>query len=262
MFLTVSFSFKSNVQVLKFSDQLSNEESTKVLAKLEEKMKQGRKLYLFHLEHFQNQDDTAKSKIVHLIKFCFQQNLNLALCLPQKSWSIYSSGSLALAKMFNTEAEGLLYLETISARTDATLLSFDEVKIKETDELVRKYEIFHKPDVLDPYHLKNMSQIYSLTPTVEAIENLEKATIDISKRRESIVRLELQCEKMSQQALEMTISRNKALKETEFALRQKQIQALEDVQLSHQKILYEKISELRRELEMVNAALSNTPVKL
>ncbi len=259
--MPVSFSFKNNVQVLRFSEQLSNEESSQVLAKLEEKIKQGRKLFLFHLEQFQNQDEVAKSKIVHLIKFCFQQNLSLALCLPQKSWPIYSSGSLALAKMFNTESEGLLYLDTLHARVEDKALSFDEIKVKETEELLKKYELFQKPNELDPYHLKNMDQIYAYTPTIESIENLEKATIDISRRKENIVRLEAQCEQISKQALEMSITRNKAIKEPEFVLKQNQIQLREASLLSAQKNLTQRLSDLQKELDGIEMDLNKLPAK-
>ena len=259
--MAVSFSFKSNVQVLKFSEQLSHEESTQVLMKLEEKMKQGRKLFLFHLEQFQNHDDASKSKIIHLIKFCFQQNLNLALCLPQKSWSVYSSGSLALAKMFNTEAEGLLYLETLAARTEDKPLTVNESKKKDTDELLKKYEIFYKPDELDPYHLKNMNQIYSFTPTIEAIESLEKATIDISKRKENIQRLEKQCDQMAQEAIEISNARNHALKENEFSLRQKEIDSREATLVSYQNSLTQKIAHLQKEIEEVKVAIGKTAIR-
>ncbi len=259
--MAISFAFKNNVQVLKFSELLSHEESTQVLMKLEEKVKQGRKLFLFHLEQFQNQDEASKTKIIHLIKFCIQQNLNVALCLPQKSWSIYSAGSLALAKMFNTEAEGLLYLETLSARTEDKPLTVDESKKKDTDELLKKYEIFHKPDELDPYHLKNMDKIYSFTPTIEAIESLEKASIDIAKRKENISRLEVQCEQISRQALEMSSARNQAIKENEFSLRQKQISAREAELISTQKTLSQKVLDLQKEIEEVRAAIGKTAMR-
>ncbi len=253
--MSISFSYRNNVQVIKFSEQLSQEEFAQVLLKVSEKIKQGRKLYLFHLELFQNQDEGSQSKIVHLIKFCFQHKLNLALCLPQKSWSIYSSGSVALAKMFNTEAEGLLYLETLSGRTDEKPLTIDEAKKKETDELLKKYEIFHKVDVLDPYHLKNMNQIYSFAPTIEAIESLEKATIDLSRRRENINRLDAQCGQLSKQAIDVTLARNQALNEAELNLKQKKCEERAAILVSYQKIYAQQISDLAKELEEVETAI-------
>ena len=253
--MSISFSFKNTVQVLKFSEQLSQQEFAQVLSKVEEKVKQGRKLYLFHLEQFQNQDEGSKSKIVHLIQFCSQHNLSLALCLPQKYWSLYSSGSFALAKMFNAEAEGLLYLETLSIGTDEKSLTIDEAKKKETDDLLKKYEIFQKADELDPYHLKNMNQIYSFTPTIEAIESLEKATIDLSRRRENITRLDAQCGQLSKQAIDLTLARNQALNEAELTLKQKRCEERTVVLTSYQKIYTQQIAEFKKELEEVETAI-------
>ena len=257
----VAFAFKNNVQVLKFSDIMTNDESTQVLSKLEEKIKQGRKQFLFHLEKFQNHDEVSKSKVIHLIKFCFQQKLNIALCLPQKSWSNYSSGSLSLAKMFNTEAEALLYLDNLSRDPESKPLSFEELKAKETEELVKKYEIFHKPDDFDPYHLKKMQNVYFYTPTIEAIENLEKASLDITKRKENIQRLELQCEQMSQQMLEMSFARSKPVKESEFNFKTKNIQDKEKSLLSIKKDLEEKISSLKENLNEATEAIQKTTQK-
>ena len=157
--------------------------------------------------------------------------------------------------MFNTEAEGLLYLETLSIRTDEKSLTIDEAKKKETDDLLKKYEIFQKADELDPYHLKNMNQIYSFTPTIEAIESLEKATIDLSRRRENITRLDAQCGQLSKQAIDLTLARNQALNEAELTLKQKRCEKHAAVLTSHQKIYTQQIAEFNKELEEVETAI-------
>lgn len=234
---------------------MSQEELTQVILKIEEKVKQGRKLYLFQLEQFKNQEEQSQSKIAHLTKFCAEHQLNLVLCLPQKFWSIYSSANIALAKMFNTEGEGLIYLETLSARIEEKNLTIDESKKKDSDELLKKYEIYHKADELDPYHLKNMDQIYSFAPTIAAIENLEKATIDLSRRRENITRLDAQCEQLSHLAIEMTLARGQALNAAELELKQKRIDGRENILLAYQKNYIQQISELEQECDKVENSI-------
>jgi hypothetical protein len=249
--LPVSFSFRNNVQILKFSDALEAEEFPHILAKLEEKILQSRLQILFHLEAFKNEDDFSKSKVIQLIRFCYDKKVELVLCLPNKYWSRYMIGTQTLAKMFATETEAISYFVSLGDANAPKLDGVDAEKMRDTDLLIKKYESFHQSDELDPYHLQKMKRLYAVTPTLEAIEKLEKASVDILQRKENIGRLKEQCEQLSKQAFLMSASRTIPLNDAEFILNQKEIDAqmvflsaiesgmetqLREHQLEHQKI--------------------------
>ena len=255
--MAISFSFKNNVQVLKFSGGLSQEEFSQVVVKLEEKIAQQRRQFLFHLELFKTQEEASKAKMIQLIRFCFDKKVQLALCLANKNWAAYSVGVHPLAKMFNTETEALAHFHLTENTPVPKAESLDEMKIRDTDLLVKKYEAFHKPDELDPYHLKKILALYTQTPTVEAIEHLEKASLDIERRKQSLQRLELQCTQISQEAFAMSIARTTPLKDSEWLARQKQIDAQKIALMSQQSLYEGQMAELRAELQTIDKRLEN-----
>ncbi len=259
--MPVAFSFRNNVQILKFSDLMNAEEFPPILSKLEEKILQDRRQILFHLEAFKNEEDFSKSKVIQLIRFCFDRKVELALCLPHKYWTRYMIANQALAKMFATETEAISYFVSLGGENTPKLEGADAEKMRDTDLLIKNYESFHKTDELDPYHLQKMKLIYAVTPTLEAIEKLEKASSDIPQRKENIERLKEQCEQLAKQALLMSASRLIPLKDSEFILVQKDIEAQMIALTELENGLENQLKELRSEHQKIDQRLSELSEK-
>ena len=253
--MPVAFSFRNQVQILKFSEQLSEEEFRQTVAKLEEKIKQGRLQFLFYLEHFKNHDDFSKSKVIQLIRFAFDKKLQLALCLPLKSWPTYTIGTQALAKMFLTETEALTFLNLQDHEKRGDVESPEALKMQETEILLKKYEAFQKPDDLDPFSLKKLVKLYRTLPTLEAIENLERASRDIPQRKENIERLKLQCEQLSIQAFELSATRTLTLNPKEEVSEKKRIEL-------EKKQLLENHIEVKARLAALQSELSSLETQI
>lgn len=236
--MSISFAFKNNTQIVKFIERLSVDEEPIVRLKLDEKINQGRSSIMFQLEEFDTNHEESKNRVLSLMLYCIERKVTVALCIAKPYWAKFSK---APVKMFSTEAEAYEFFAQASIpaiQTAKPTIQNPEADQQEkaADEVLKKYTAFQQIENFDPHSLKKMSEMYALSPSIACIEQLERAVLDVKKRKEKISQLEEQCYQMSAEAFNLSSYRKMPLNDKEFQAEQKLFQAdQERIKLEHQK---------------------------
>ena len=233
--MPIGLAFRQNIQIVKISGALNASEASAIRLKLDQKLSQNRQLFAFDLEGFTFDEQGSLSNLISLLGFLQAREARCALYgVKAHLWKGVPLPSGLEIHRFEVESEAAQFLNQPAGKSKAAGAgeksqenTEDDIKKKNLEALITKYETFQVVNDYDPLMLAKLKEEYRVQKGRKALSSLRQALNQIDEKQKKNQELEAEVSKEAIKLEQYMTQRKIPLSPQELDNKRKSVQRLQ-----------------------------------
>lgn len=209
-------------QIMEFSDPLNPQDFSTLRLKIDQKIIQGRRYFVFDLSQIDFKQTRSLPPILALIDFCLtRQTSPSVICPDKKIWKKIISTTGQKIEYFISLTDCLEYIATLSGPVEKKD-KLDPRK-EELKKLIAEFKKKATPKNYDPLGLVTRASQYKTNPNKDCLKALEAAIAHYKKLKIENEETNHEVTQLAEQMMALTLLRKKAIRAEEIQLRKNEL---------------------------------------